>query len=246
MSIKCIAIDDEPLALRQMKMYIDKSPYLESVGLFSNGTSALKFLENNTVELMFVDINMPDVNGLALVRSLENPPYIIFTTAYSEYAIESYKIDAIDYLLKPISIHDFNKAVEKVHSLIELINYKNEHSATDDSASESEPAQKKEFLSIKADHKTMLVKVDNIVFIESVGEYVRINMEDGTKHVALFRMKNIIQSLPSDTFIRVHRSYIVNKRFITSYTKGRIYLTGKDYVSIGENYKDDFIKLIEG
>lgn len=242
--IRCLAIDDEPLALRQITGYIAKIPFLELAGTFNSAVQAQQYLLNEKVDLIFVDINMPDLNGVDFVRSLESPPMIIFTTAYSEYAIEGFKLDAIDYLLKPFGFKDFARSANKANSLHELLGMKNaaaESKTEEESASSSD----KEYISVRADYKTSLIKISNIVYLESEGEYVRMNLNDGTKVVTLFRLKNMESSLPSDTFMRVHRSYIVNMKCITGYTKGRIFLENDDYVPIGENYKEAFLKYIE-
>lgn len=241
--IRCLAIDDEPLALRQITGYIAKIPFLELAGTFNSAVQAQQYLLDHKVDLIFADINMPDLNGVDFVRSLESPPMIIFTTAYSEYAIEGFKLDAIDYLLKPFGFKDFARSADKANSLHELLGMKNAAGSRteEDSASSSD----KEYISVRADYKTSLIKISNIVYLESEGEYVRMNLNDGTKVVTLFRLKNMESSLPSEMFMRVHRSYIVNLKCITGYTKGRIFLENDDYVPIGENYKEAFLKYIE-
>ncbi|MBP3534061.1 MAG: response regulator transcription factor [Alistipes sp.] len=242
--IRCLAIDDEPLALRQITGYIEKIPFLELARTFNSAVQAQQYLLGEKVDLIFVDINMPDLNGVDFVRSLESPPMIIFTTAYSEYAIEGFKLDAIDYLLKPFGFNEFSRSVNKANSLYELLNMKNAAADNRTEAEESESSSDKEYISVRADYKTSLIKISNIVYLESEGEYVRMNLNDGTKVVTLFRLKNMESSLPSDTFMRVHRSYIVNLKCITGYTKGRIFLENDDYVPIGENYKEAFLKYI--
>ena len=238
--LRCLAIDDEPLALRQITGYIGRIPYLELACTFNSAVQAQEYLRGNSADLIFVDIDMPDLNGVDFVRSLESPPMILFTTAYSEYAVEGFKLDAIDYLLKPFSFNEFARSVNKANSLYELICLKN-------GAAEAEgsPSPDREYISVRADYKTSLIKVSNIVYIESEGEYVRMNMNDGTKVVTLFRLKNMENSLPAEMFMRVHRSYIVNLKCITGYTKGRIFLENDDYVPIGDNYKETFLKYIE-
>lgn len=243
--IRCLAIDDEPLALRQITGYIEKIPFLELARTFNSAVQAQQYLLDEKVDLIFVDINMPDLNGVDFVRSLESPPMIIFTTAYSEFAIEGFKLDAIDYLLKPFGFKEFSHSVDKASSLYELLNMKNAAADSRTEAEESTSSPDKEYISVRADYKTSLIKISNIVYLESEGEYVRMNLNDGTKVVTLFRLKNMESSLPSDTFMRVHRSYIVNLKCITGYTKGRIFLENDDYVPIGENYKEAFLKYIE-
>lgn len=242
--IRCITIDDEPLALGQIKSYISRVPFLNHVAEFSNAIEAQNFLARESVDLIFVDINMPDLLGTEFVRSLSSQqrPMVIFTTAYSEYAIEGFKLDALDYLLKPFSFADFERSANKALSLYELIKGSNEPSATQ---SEAEPSDSdNEYISIRADHKVSLIKVRDIIYIESCGEYVRLHLADGTRIMTLFRIKNIETTLPSDMFMRVHRSYIVNLKCITGYARGRVFLSNNEYAPIGENYKELFLNYI--
>lgn len=234
--LKCIAIDDEPLALRQIAAYIGKIPYLELVARFNNALEAQQWLAAEKVDLIFVDINMPDLNGVDFVRGLIDRPMVIFTTAYSEYAIEGFKLDAVDYLLKPFSFADFSRSAAKANSLYEL---RHNQRPAQDPDSEALPKDT-EYISVKADYKVSLVKISDIVYIESEGEYVRMHLADGSAITTLFRLKNMETALPADSFMRVHRSYIVNLRAIRSYIKGRIYLSDTEYVPIGENYKEAF------
>lgn len=240
--LKCIAIDDEPLALRQLKTYIAKIPYLELAATCRNAIEAQQFLAAQSVDLIFADVNMPDLNGVDFVRALTDRPMVIFTTAYSEYAIEGFKLDAVDYLLKPFGFADFNRAAAKANSLYELRH--NQRAAVAETQSEALPKDK-EFISVKADYKVSLVKITEIVYLESEGEYVRLHLADGTAITTLFRLKNMETALPSDSFMRVHRSYIVNLRRIKAYVKGRIFLSDTEYLPIGENYKEAFQGYIE-
>lgn len=245
MNLSCIVIDDEPLAVRQMESYISRVPFLTRLESFDNAVDARKWLDDgNSVDIIFVDINMPELSGVDFVRGLENQHMVIFTTAYSEYAIEGFKLDAIDYLLKPFSFDTFERAVNKAHSVAELLALRN-GANVEDRLPISEHSADKECISIRADHKTTLVRYSNIVYLESAGEYIRLHLADKTKLVTLFRMKNMESELPSDRFIRVHRSYIVNIEHITGYTKGRVFLTDDEYVPIGENYKDTFTSIVD-
>lgn len=247
MSIKCLAIDDEPLALRQIVSYISRTPFLEHIMSFDNAVEASAWLKDGgQCDVIFLDINMPELSGVDFVRSLENPPLVIFTTAYSEYAVEGFRLDAIDYLLKPFSYNDFLRAAQKAQSVYELIALKNRvDSTTAATVPVPDGVVEKDCISVRADHKTSLVKYSNIVYLESVGEYVRITLSDGTKMVTLFRLKNMESALPQDRFMRVHRSYIINLEHVTGYTKGRVFLTNDEYTPIGENYKETFVKFIE-
>ena len=246
--IKCIAIDDEPLALRQLRTYIARVPFLELAGEYRNALEASRALEQRPVDLIFCDINMPDLNGIDFVRTLsaEQRPMVVFTTAYSEYAVEGFKLEAIDYLLKPFGFDEFNRAVQRVKSLIDLIRSRREQ--PDDTAeSITLPQDNREFLSVKTDHMVSLVKLQSIIYLESMGEYVRIHTTEGKTLTTLYRLKNMEAVLPADSFMRVHRSYIVNLRRIAGYAKGRIFFSTdeRNFVPIGENYRETFAAYTE-
>lgn len=242
-SISCIVIDDEPLAVRQMESYISRVPFLDRLASFDSALEARQWLqEGNSAELIFVDINMPELSGIDFVRELGNHPMVIFTTAYSEYAVEGFKLDAIDYLLKPFSFEIFERSARKAQSMMELLRLRD---GGVQQLPESEQSAERECISIRADHKTSLVRYANIIYLESAGEYVRLHLVDGTKLVTFFRLKNMESALPSDKFVRVHRSFIVNIDHITGYTKGRVFMTGDDYVPIGENYRESFAAIVD-
>lgn len=249
--IRCIAIDDEPLALRQIKSYISKIEAIELVALCNNATEAQQLLAKESVDVIFVDINMPDINGIDLVRGLSQPPLVIFTTAYSEYAIEGFRLDAVDYLLKPFPFEDFKRAVEKARSLLELLQMRKEKSSAEGeitdivSESSTDKSSNSDYISIKSDYKVNLVRFSDIVYVESVGEYVRLHLVDNTRLTTLFRLKNMETALPSGTFMRVHRSYIINLERVTSYTRGKIYLDNGNYVPISINYRDAFKEYLD-
>ena len=240
--LKCIAIDDEPLALRQITGYISKIPYLELSATFNNAIDAQQRLTEEPADLIFADINMPDLNGVDFVRALPDRPMVIFTTAYSEYAVEGFKLDAVDYLLKPFSFADFSRSAAKANSLYEL--RQNRRSEPQETASEATPRDK-EYISVKADYKVSLVRIAEIIYLESEGEYVRMHLADGSTITTLFRLKNMETALPAESFMRVHRSYIVNLRTIKAYVKGRIFLSDNEYIPIGENYKEAFQAYID-
>ncbi len=242
--MRCIAIDDEPLALRQISGYISKIPFLELVATFRSAVSAQEWLQENSVDLIFVDINMPDMTGVEFVQTLETPAMVIFTTAYAEYAIEGYKLSAIDYLLKPFGLQDIMRASEKALSLYELLQLQEQLNGNISQEDETSEGVEEGVLSVHADRKTHLVKMSNIVYLESAGEYVRLHLTDGTKLVTLFRLKNMESELHSSQFMRVHRSYIINLNHISGYTKGRVFLSNDDYVPIGENYKEQFMNYV--
>ena len=246
MAMRCIAIDDEPLALRQIAGYISKIPTLELISTFRSAVVAKEWLKENEVDLIFVDINMPDMTGVEFVQTLDSKAMVIFTTAYAEYAIEGFKLSAIDYLLKPFGLNDIVRATEKAQSLYELIQLQERVEKNQEQSEEvEESAEESGVLSVHADRKTHLVKLSNIVYLESAGEYVRLHLADGTKLVTLFRLKNMESSLQSAQFMRVHRSYIINLDHVSGYTKGRVFLTNEDYVPIGDSYKEQFISRVE-
>ena len=241
--LKCIAIDDEPLALRQLSAYIAKLPYLELVATCSHAIEAQQLLVRQPVDLIFVDINMPDLNGVDFVRSLIDRPMVIFTTAYSEYAIDGFKLDAVDYLLKPFDFAEFSRAATKAHSLYEL--RQNQRMLQDATPlAEAEPKDQ-EYISVKADYKVSLVKISEIIYLESEGEYVRMHLAGGGSITTLFRLKNMETALPAEHFMRIHRSYIVNLDYIRSYVRGRVYLSDTEYLPIGEMYKEAFQHYID-
>ena len=248
--IRCITIDDEPLALKQIAAYIRRIPELELVAEFNSAVEARKFLETSSVALIFVDINMPDLSGVEFVRALEQQqrPMVIFTTAYSEYALEGFKLDAVDYLLKPFSFEEFSRAVNKAASLYELYISSRQHEAAQSEAeavnADTHDETASEYISIKADYKVSLVKLADIIYIESDSEYVRLHLADGNTIMTLFRMKKMEAALPSEMFMRVHRSYIVNLKCVTGYARGRVFLNNGEYVSLGEIYKEQFIEYV--
>lgn len=232
--IKCIAIDDEPLALKQIASYIEKTPFLELVKYFSNALDALSEIKEYEVDLLFVDINMPDLNGLDFVKSLNNPPKIIFTTAYDEYALEGFKVDALDYLLKPIGYPDFLKAANKAKEWFDLKNTKQD--ALDSN---------EEFLFIKSEYRILRIDYNNIKYIEGMKEYVRIHTTNEKPVMSLMSLKKLSEQLPKDKFMRVHKSFIVNLKQITTIERSRIIFDEKVYIPVGDQYKDEFQKYID-
>tara|TARA_R110001583_G_scaffold160872_1_gene312781 strand:+ start:56584 stop:57297 length:714 start_codon:yes stop_codon:yes gene_type:complete len=231
--IQCIAIDDEPLALRQIGSYIEKTPFLELKKSFESPLNTITYLQENKVDLMFVDINMPDLNGMDFVKSLDNPPKIIFTTAYSEYALEGFKVDAIDYLLKPIDYATFLKASNKAKKWFDLQNSKPEQINSND-----------DFLFIKSEYKILRVKLNDIKYIEGMREYVRIHLTNEKPIMTLLSLKAVEQQLSSNSFMRVHKSYIVNLKMITTIERNRI-VFDKVYIPISEQHKEKFHQFIE-
>lgn len=246
--IKCVTIDDEPLALKQLNKYVSQVSFLELAGSFTNSIEASAFVSSESVDLIFVDINMPDLNGLDFVRSLVGQKMVVFTTAYSEYAIESYKLNAVDYLLKPISFSDFLRAANKVKHQYELMNAAAQPAVTPavESDDESEvTVENREYISVKADHKVMLVKISDIDYVESESEYLRLHLNSGEVVTTLVRLKKIEPILTAGDFMRIHRSYIVNLKHVKAFAKGRVFLSDDVSLPVGDNYRDTFNSYIE-
>jgi len=234
MRIKCLAIDDEPLALKQISSYIDNTPFLENVALCQSAFEAMEYLSKNEVELMFVDINMPDINGMDFVKSLTNRPKVIFTTAYSEYAMEGFQADAIDYILKPISYTVFLKSVTKARTWFEL------------NQRQTETVQPSaECLFVKSEYKLVKILLSDIKYIESANEYIQIHLENDPPVTTLIRLKSMEEQLPNDKFMRVHRSFIVNLEKLKVIDRNRIVFDQKVYIPVGEQYKNNFQAFID-
>lgn len=235
MNIRCLAIDDEPLALKQIGSYIEKTPFLEVVKLCRSAFDAIEFLSNNEVDLMFVDINMPDLNGMDFVKSLTFKPHIIFTTAYSEYAVEGFQVDAIDYLLKPISYPVFLKSANKALTWFEL-NLRQQVETiltTQDS------------LFVKSEYKMVRIFLNEIKYIESSNEYIKIFLVNDEPVTTLIRLKVMEEQLPKDKFMRVHRSFIVNLDKVKVIERARIVFDHNVYIPVGDQYKDSFQAFVD-
>ena len=227
MKIKCIIIDDEYLARKLLADYVSKLPNLELVAVCSNATEAMDILRNNTVDLMFLDIQMPDLTGIEFVKSLDNKPIVVFTTAYSEYAIDGFELNAIDYLLKPISFERFFKAANKASTQIKLLTNNANSTA-------------KSYITIKSEHRIHKVDYDNITHIEGLKEYVIFHLKEGKRIITLEALKKLELILPNN-FLRVHRSNIINKDFVKSLYGNMIEIEDQK-ISIGKTYKDIVLK----
>ena len=228
--IRCLAIDDEPLALKQLVSYIMQTPFLELVAACQSAVEAKEILHNEQIDALFVDINMPDLNGLDFVKSLSTPLLVVFTTAYSEFALEGYKVNAIDYLLKPFGLDDFIRAARKVKKQYELMN------AVSVSVVDMDDA-----VFFKTEYKIVRVDIKQIMYVESMSEYLKIHLVDEPKPIiVLLSMKKIEERLPVNSFMRVHRSYIINLKMIKEVNKSRIIMNSDTYIPIGDNYRDAF------
>ena len=222
--IRCLAIDDEPLALQQLVAYINKVPFLELAAQCQSALEARAFLENDTVDAIFCDINMPDLNGMDFVKSLAVPPLVVFTTAYSEYAVEGFRVNAVDYLLKPLGLQDFQRAANRLKERL----------------SESPAADSDNTLFLKTDYRIVKVSIPDIRYIEGMSEYLKVWIEGDAKPIiTLLSMKKIEERLP-DYFMRIHRSYIINLNKIQEVNKNRVIMDADTYLPIGDLYKDTF------
>jgi len=228
--IRVIAIDDEPLALQQVVTYIKKTPFLELVAECQSAIEARNILNEEAVDAMFCDINMPDLNGMEFVKSLAVPPLIVFTTAYSEYAVEGFKVDAVDYLLKPFGLQDFQRAANRLRDRLE-------RSAEVVESPEPDTA---DTIFVKTDYRVVKVAIQDIRYAESMSEYLKLHVEGQPKPiVTLLSMKKLEERLPAN-FMRIHRSYIVNLLKIQEVNKNRVILDADTYLPIGDLYKDQF------
>jgi len=234
MILRCLVIDDEPLALKQIEAYIERTPFLATVALCQSPFEAIEVLAKQEIDLMFVDINMPDVNGMDFVKSLVRKPQVIFTTAYSEYAMEGFKVDALDYILKPISYDIFLKAATKAKTWFDLNQRQQE-------IVQSSP----DCIFVKSEYKLIKILLSEINYIESANEYIQIHLINEKPITTLIRLKVIEEQLPKDKFMRVHRSFIVNLERVKVIERNRIIFDQKIYIPIGEQYKENFQAFVD-
>jgi len=234
--IKVLAIDDEPLALQQVVAYIKKIPFLQLAGECQSAQEAKEILNSDDVDAIFCDINMPDLNGMDFVKSLAAPPLVVFTTAYSEYAVEGFKVDAVDYLLKPFGLDDFRRAANRLKDRLQL-------SAAAGAPQQAAPAPQSDSddtIFVKTDYRVVKLAVSDIRYIEGMSEYLKIHLESQPKPiVTLLSMKKMEEYLPP-YFMRIHRSYIINLKMIQEVNKNRVIMDADTYLPIGDNYKDAF------
>ncbi len=232
--LDCVIIDDEPLALGLIEGYVKKTPFLNLVGKYGNAVEALQAIKDNPPHLMFLDIQMPELNGLDFSKMVKDQTKIIFTTAFQQYAIDGFKVNALDYLLKPISYADFLNSAQKALDWYTL---------TEKSTATQEP-QKKKSIFVKSEYKLRQIELDKILYIEGLKDYVKIYVEDEQYPIlSLMRMKTLEEELPSDQFVRIHRSYIVQPKKIKEIERNRI-IFGKTYIPISESYKDEFQEFL--
>jgi two-component system, LytTR family, response regulator LytT len=231
--ITTIAIDDEPLALTLVAGYIEKTPGLSLIGKFDNPVDAADFLSNTIVDLIFVDIQMPDLSGIEFTRLMEKGPKVIFTTAFEKYALEGYKLEIVDYLLKPFSYEEFLTAVHKAQKLIRL-----------EQKVPSTVDVNNEFLFLKSDYKIKRINFNDILYIEGLKDYVKVFTQNAPRPVlSLTSLKLLESKLPENKFMRVHRSFIVNLGKIDTIERSRI-VFGKEYIPVSDQYKEKFQEFL--
>jgi len=228
--MNCIIIDDEPLAREAIEMLINQTDDLDLIGSFNSPETATNFIESNTVELIFLDIQMPGINGIEFARSIPKETFVIFTTAYSEFATDSYEVDAIDYLIKPVKLERFQKAVEKAHIYSKLFKA--------DYADSNIEQVADDFFFVKADRKIFKVYFNNILFIQGLKDYVVMHSEN-QKVITAMNIKTIYDQLPKDMFVRVSKSYVINVKYIDSVDNNTVYM-GANEIPIGSIYRDFF------
>jgi len=224
-----VAVDDEPLALQLVTGYIEDTPELSLTGKFKNPLEAAAFLKENTPDIIMLDIQMPELNGIEFTKQMTRGPKVIFTTAYKKYAIEGFRLEVVDYLVKPFSYQEFLEAIHRAEKLIRL--EKRSYSNIDAS---------NEFLYLKSNYKIKRVKFNDIQYIEGFNDYVRIHAISSTEPIqSQITLKSIEAKLPSGKFMRIHRSFIVNLEMVDTVERGRI-VFGKVYIPVGDQYKENF------
>ncbi len=231
--IRCAVVDDEPLALGLMASYVKKTPFLELVGSYSSAVQAMQEMHDNPVDLIFLDIQMPELNGLDYSRMISPQTRVVFTTAFNQYALDGYKVNALDYLLKPISYPDFLLAANKAQEWFRLVEQSQQ-------PEKKENQDEKLSIFVKSDYKLIRIELKNILYVEGLKDYVKIYEENtGRPVISLMSMKAMEEMLPADRFMRVHRSYIVQKEKIRIIEHNRI-VFGNTYIPIGDSYKQAF------
>lgn len=224
-----IAIDDEPIALDVVRSHASKVPFIELVGTFTNAFDAITFLQKNKTDLIFLDIKMPDINGIDFLNSLSNPPMVIFTTAYSEHAVKSFELDAIDYLLKPFSLPRFLKACNKAQELYSLRNSSND-------------AQPTAHIFIKDGYEQIKVEINDILYIEASGNYTLVQLDNNNLLSTRVPINEMLQLLPLKKFLRIHRAFIISKEKVTKFDRSQVWI-GEKSIPVGPTYTQSLQEL---
>jgi DNA-binding LytR/AlgR family response regulator len=241
--LNTIIVDDEPLARDILETYIEQIPELNLIAKCSNALEANNELQSNKIDLMFLDIQMPQITGTDFLKSLNNPPMVVFTTAYPNYAIEGFELDALDYLLKPISLDRFMKAVNRALEMQQLLSGDTSETAE---IVDNPNGEKDDFIFVKSDKKLIKIHYSDIIYIEGLKDYVIIRCKD-SRVITLQTMKSLEAKMPSNIFKRIHRSYIVNLDEINALVGNMVEVTEKGQTKnlpIGKNYKDDLLEIV--
>lgn len=234
MTLKCIIIDDEPLAIDLLKSYVQKTPFLKLIGTFDNALSSIDTINSNKIDILFLDINMPHINGLEFSKTITSNTRIIFTTAYDQYAVEGFRLNALDYLLKPINYTEFLQAANKA---LEWFRMK-------DATNDKSEAELQTSIFVKSGYRMEKIDFDNILYIENQKDYVKFHLESAKEPVSsLMSMQSLEDKLPSKWFMRVHRSFIVNLNKIKTVERNCI-VFGKEYIPVSESYKTKFLEFL--
>jgi len=228
MKIKAVAIDDEPLALEIVKQYCTRLPDIDLVQTFDNAVAGLEYIHQNKPDLLFIDIDMPDINGIDLINSIAIKPMIIFTTAYKEFALDGFELDAVDYLLKPFSLERFEKAFQKAASKYRLTN---------------STGGALEYIFVYAEYRMKKIPLQDIIYIESLDDYIKIHLINDKPVMTLMSLKKISEKLPSGLFVRIHRSYISSVKHLTELSGRKIRLANGTELPVGESYASEVNKL---
>lgn len=246
MTLNCALIDDEPLALDLLESYVRKTPFLHLVGKYSSAVATIKDIQEKNIDLLFLDIQMPELNGLEFCKMLPSSTRVVFTTAFSQYALDGYRVDALDYLLKPIAYIDFLESANKALRWFELLHKEEETTHTDTPASPATAEQEKpiDCIYVKSEYKLVQVELKDILYIEGLKDYIKIYTEKESRPIlSLISMKMMEERLPAEQFIRVHRSFIVQKSKIRMIDRGRI-VFGNFYIPISDTYKQEWQKFL--
>lgn len=238
-TLECIAVDDEPLALGLVCAFIEKTPFLNLAGRYSSAVEALQVINNKPIDVIFLDIQMPDLTGIELARVLEKAgnkaPRIIFTTAFNQYALDGFRVDAIDYLLKPFNYEEFLRAASKAQAYVELVQK---------ASSAGSPEPKDEYLFLKVEYQLVRIAYDDILYTEGLKDYVKVHLKSDPKPIlSLTSLKALEEKLPASKFMRVHRSFIVNLDKISAVTRNTIQI-GATSIPVSDQYKEPFNQFL--
>lgn len=236
--VRCVIVDDESAAVQIIENYVSQVPYLKHVASFLNPVEAISFVHNNQIDLIFLDINMPNLSGFGFLDLLKEKPMVILTTAYSEYALDGYKYDVLDYLTKPIPFEDFMRATQKAQQRLSLAGA---------SLINKPQEEVQDYIIVKSDHRGKFNKIrfSNLIYIESLKNYVAIYTKEGEKIVTLLSMKELEEKLPSDKFMRIHKTYIISLDEIKFIDGGEVVLlSSPDRIPVGNTYRENFFQVL--